>query len=221
MVLISTDKAVNPTNVMGVSKRICEMVMESWNKESKQTAYSMVRFGNVLGSNGSVIPLFEKQIAKGGPITLTDERITRFFMTIPEACSLVIQSGVFANGGEKFILDMGSPIKIIDLAKNMIKLAGLREGIDIDIEVVGLRPGEKLYEELLLDTNKSAKTRNDKIFVETSSNVYSIKEINKIIDDFLNLKVKVNKDYIHLLDEIEILKKERKTIVNSEVHAMA
>ena len=165
MVLISTDKAVNPTNVMGASKRFCEMVVEAFQSKSEYTSYSMVRFGNVLGSNGSVIPLFKSQIEKGGPLTVTSDKINRFFMTIPEACGLVIQSGAFAQGGEKFILDMGEPVKIIDLARKMIKLSGLEEGKDIDIVITGLRPGEKTYEELLLDKSKAEKTDNEKIFI--------------------------------------------------------
>ncbi len=210
MVMISTDKAVNPTNVMGTTKRFCEMVVEAWNEKSEHTKYSMVRFGNVLGSNGSVIPLFEKQIAAGGPLTVTHKEITRFFMTIPEACGLVIESGIYAQGGEKFILDMGQPIKIADLAENMIKLSGLTIGVDIDIVYTGLRPGEKLYEELLLDTSKATKTPNEKIFIEKTNNPFSVERIDELITELTNTTFKSNKDILNILDKIEVEKIERK-----------
>ncbi len=163
-ILVSTDKAVNPTNIMGASKRMCEMVVQC-RKDSK-TSFAAVRFGNVLGSNGSVIPLFKNQIAAGGPVTITDKRIIRYFMTIPEASQLVMQAGAMAKSGELFVLDMGKPVKIYDLAVNMIKLSGYEPDVDIKIEEIGLRPGEKLYEELLIKTEELDKTENDMIFIE-------------------------------------------------------
>ena len=163
-ILISTDKAVNPTNVMGASKRICEMIVQC--RRDSKTSFAAVRFGNVLGSNGSVIPLFKEQIAAGGPVTITDKRIIRYFMTIPEASQLVMQAGAMAKRGEVFVLDMGKPVRIYDLAVNMIKLSGLKPEVDIKIEEIGLRPGEKLYEELLMKSEKLRKTENDLIFIE-------------------------------------------------------
>ena len=163
-ILISTDKAVNPTNIMGASKRLCEMTVQS--RVDSKTSFAAVRFGNVLGSNGSVIPLFKQQIAEGGPITITDKRIIRYFMTIPEASQLVMQTGAMAKMGELFVLDMGKPVRIYDLAVNMIKLSGLEPNIDIKIEEIGLRPGEKLYEELLMKTEHLTKTENNMIFIE-------------------------------------------------------
>lgn len=172
--MVSTDKAVNPTNVMGATKRMCEMMVQSASMYG-HVKYSATRFGNVLGSAGSVIPLFKRQIAKGGPVTLTDKRIIRYFMTIPEASQLVLQSGAMANNGELFVLDMGQPVKILDLAENMIKLSGAH---DIEIIETGLRPGEKLYEELLIKSDTLTKTDNDLIFIEKDAPLPK-EEINK------------------------------------------
>ena len=175
-VLISTDKAVKPTNIMGASKRICEMIVQSYAKLSKNTSYVAVRFGNVLGSNGSVIPLFLKQIEAGGPVTVTHKDITRYFMTIPEAVSLVLQASVYAEGGEIFVLDMGKPVKIYDLAKQIIRYKGFEPGRDIEIKITGLRPGEKLYEEMLMD---------EEGLKETPNKLIHIGQPIKIKDDFL------------------------------------
>lgn len=193
MVLVSSDKAVRPTNIMGATKAVCEKIIQHFDNISK-TNYSAVRFGNVLGSHGSVVPLFKKQIEDGGPVTITDPEITRYFMTIPEAVSLILQSGVYSTGGEIFVLDMGEPVKIIDLAKKMIEVAGYRPNIDIDIKIIGLRPGEKRFEELLVDKEKHIKTSNDKIFVEQKEKTEDIegfvKNIKDSFDDLSNDEMK-------------------------------
>ena len=178
--MVSTDKAVNPTNVMGATKRMCEIIVQAHSVSSQSTTYSSTRFGNVLGSAGSVIPLFKKQILKGGPITITDKRIIRYFMTIPEASQLVLQSAAMAKNGELFVLDMGKPIKILELAESMIKLSGYEPYTDIDIIETGLRPGEKLYEELLVKTEKLTKTQNALIFIEKDTPV-SVKELERCL----------------------------------------
>ena len=199
-VMISTDKAVNPTNVMGASKRIAEMYVENKNKAS-ETNYITTRFGNVLGSNGSVIPLFQKQIEKGGPITITDERITRYFMTISEACQLVLEAGAMGKGGEIFIFEMGESVKIIDLAKKMISLSGLQLGRDIDIKIIGLRPGEKLYEELLANEENTLKTHHSKI-LKAKNRDTSLEQINNIEELIALIPLQDNLKIVRKMKEI-------------------
>ncbi|MBE7042937.1 MAG: polysaccharide biosynthesis protein [Ruminococcaceae bacterium] len=193
-VLISTDKAVNPTNIMGATKRICEMLVQCM-QQSSDTQFVMVRFGNVLGSNGSVIPLFKKQIQAGGPVTVTDKRITRFFMTIPEAAQLVLQAAAYAKGGEIFVLDMGEPVRIYDLAKNLIKLSGYQPEVDIKIEFCGLRPGEKLYEELLMDEEGLTNTNHQKIFIGKPFDIDS-NQLNTMLNELEKASESDDPEYI-------------------------
>ncbi|MEG0132502.1 MAG: nucleoside-diphosphate sugar epimerase/dehydratase [Clostridium sp.] len=198
-VLISTDKAVNPTNIMGATKRFCELIIQAFNDVSK-TDFVAVRFGNVLGSNGSVIPLFKNQIEKGGPVTLTHPEITRFFMTIPEAAQLVIQAGGLAEGGEIFVLDMGNPVKMVDLARDLITLSGFRPDVDIKIEYIGLRPGEKLYEELLMGEIALTSTEHHKIFVEKTKDA-DMEFIESSINEFKNVDYMCKEEIIELIKE--------------------
>ncbi len=212
MVLVSTDKAVRPTNVMGATKRFAETIIQYFAEKSKTTAYSAVRFGNVLGSNGSVIPLFRKQIAEGGPVTVTSKEMTRFFMTIPEAVSLILQSGVYATGGEIFILDMGQPVKIIDLAEKLIRQEGYIPYVDMDIIEIGLRPGEKMYEEILLEVSEHTKTDNDKIYVEKREAIKPIEEEIKFISQAFDMEE--NEDIKKLLGEVITTYHEPKIVNN-------
>ena len=201
MVLVSTDKAVRPTNVMGATKRFAETIIQYFSDKSKNTKYAAVRFGNVLGSNGSVVPLFKKQIELGGPVTITDKNIIRYFMTIPEAVSLILQCGLFAEGGEIFILDMGKPVKIMDLAEKLIRQAGMVPGVDIEIVETGLRPGEKLYEELLLDTSTQKKTSNKRIFIEEKEAINTNLE-NDIVSASKAFDIEETKDIKVLLSSL-------------------
>ena len=214
--MISTDKAVNPTNVMGASKRIAEIYAQAANIDS-ETKFITTRFGNVLGSNGSVIPLFQKQIENGGPLTLTDERITRFFMTIPEACQLVLEAGSMGEGGEIFVFDMGESVKIIDLATKMIQLSGLEVGKDIEIKITGLRPGEKLYEELLAEEENTLPTHHPQILkaktrIEEQKTVLLIDELIALFEDQQNENIvskmkEIVPEYISNNSEFEVLDK--------------
>lgn len=208
-VMISTDKAVNPSNIMGASKRIAELYVQSLafdieNKEIPKTKIITTRFGNVLGSNGSVVPLFTKQIQEGGPLTVTHPDIIRYFMTIPEACQLVLEAGSMGNGGEIYIFDMGKPVKIIDLAHKMIKLAGFTPNKDIEVKITGLRPGEKLYEELLNDSSKTLKTHHDKIMISKEMEELNYHQINEDINSLGNL--------ISTFNTLEVVKKMKKMV---------
>lgn len=213
-VMISTDKAVNPTNIMGATKRLCEMIIQGMNKKSK-TEYVAVRFGNVLGSNGSVIPLFKKQIAAGGPVTVTHPEITRFFMTIPEAVQLVLQAGAMAKGGEIFVLDMGQPVKIADLAKDLIRLSGFEPDVDIEIKYTGLRPGEKLYEELLMAEEGLTATKHEKIFIGKPMDI-DMDELKNELEKLRFIATGSNESIIEFIKELVPTYKSAEEVVVAE-----
>ena len=208
--LVSTDKAVRPTNIMGASKRICEMIVQLYDKKSK-TDYVAVRFGNVLGSNGSVIPLFLKQIDEGGPVTVTHKDITRYFMTIPEAVSLILQASVYAEGGEIFVLDMGKPVRIYDLAKKIIRYRGYEPGKDIKIKITGLRPGEKLYEEMLMDEEGLKETPNKLIHIGKPIRIDKdfLVNLDKLIDSAQNNRSDIKGRTAKIVSTYNIKKEEK------------
>jgi FlaA1/EpsC-like NDP-sugar epimerase len=207
-VMVSTDKAVNPSSVMGASKRIAEKYVQTLHDEiskgvsPKSTKFITTRFGNVLGSNGSVVPLFNKQIRLGGPITITHPEIIRYFMTIPEACQLVLEAGAMGNGGEIFIFDMGEPVRIIDLAKKMIRLAGFTPDREIEIKIIGLRPGEKLYEELLHDTSKTLATHHEKILIAVEDYDAEEKVSCAVMDLLANMSIISNEEIVVRMKKI-------------------
>ncbi len=205
-IMVSTDKAVNPTNVMGATKRVAEIYANCLNVQGK-TKFVTTRFGNVLGSNGSVIPLFKRQIENGGPLTVTHKDITRFFMTIPEACQLVLEAGVMGNGGEIYVFDMGESVKIYDLAKKMIHLSGKRFPEEIDIHISGLRPGEKLYEELLSNDENTIPTYNEKIMIAKTENM-NVEEIKAKID---HLIAELNIEHVEIVKKIKAIVPEYKS----------
>jgi FlaA1/EpsC-like NDP-sugar epimerase len=201
-VMVSTDKAVNPTNVMGATKRVAEMYISCLSKLQKKTKFTTTRFGNVLGSNGSVIPLFKRQIENGGPLTVTDQNITRYFMTIPEACRLVLEAGAMGDGGEIYIFDMGKSVKIFDMAKRMISLSGLKYPEDIDIKITGLRPGEKLYEELLANGESTIRTYHEKIMIAKTQKV-DVDSVLRLIEEFSSKKNRLtNHEIVGMIKEI-------------------